>query len=140
MSDALRIGWTVDQVVSARNRYRRLLGIVLVFELLLGLAALVAPSWLARLVAVPMPSPNGWIRLFGLQLLIMAAFSVPGWFNPAYARWTNAVGIVARLALAILCGLLGGGLSWLAGTYVVAGTALAVSYVRMLRSELMSRP
>jgi hypothetical protein len=47
MSDALRIGWTVDQVVSARNLYRRFLGIVLVFELLLGLVALVAPSSLA---------------------------------------------------------------------------------------------
>jgi hypothetical protein len=89
---------------------------------------------------LPVPSPNGWIRLYGLQLLVMAAFSVPGWFNPVYARWTNAVGIGARLALAILCGLLGGALWRLAGVYVLAGAALAVAYVRLLRNELMSRP
>jgi hypothetical protein len=87
-----------------------------------------------------MPSPNGWIRLFGLQLLIMIAFSVPGWFNPAYARWTNGVGIGGRLALAVLCGVLGGALWWLTGVYVLEGAALAVTYVRLLRSELMSRP
>ena len=124
MTDALSIGWTAGQAATQRTVYRRLLGFALIVQTALGLIAIVA----------------GWVRLWGIMLLITAILYLPGWVAPVYARLPNVVGILARFVLAVAYFGLGQGLRWFALYELVLAIALAWSYGRLLRAELMSRP
>ena len=140
MTDALSIGWTVAQAATARTAYRRLLGFVLIVQTALGLITIVAPVWLARGADLPAASSAGWVRLWGVMLLITAALYLPGWIEPVYARLPNVIGILARFVLAAAYFGLGQGLRWFALYELVIAIALAWSYGRLMRAELMSRP
>jgi hypothetical protein len=140
MTDALTIGWTRAQADRRRNVYRRLLALNLILMAALGLVALVAPVWLTRAADLPGPPPAGWVRLWGVMLLIMATLYVPGWLQPVFVRWPNVIGIVARFVLAIAYLCLGHGLRWFALYEVLFALVLAFSYGRLLRDELMAEP
>ena len=140
MTDALSIGWTAGQAATQRTVYRRLLGFALIVQTALGLIAIVAPVWLARAADLPGAPSAGWVRLWGIMLLITAILYLPGCVAPVYARLPNVVGILARFVLAVAYFGLGQGLRWFALYELVLAIALAWSYGRLLRAELMSRP
>ena len=140
MTDALSIGWTAGQAATQRTVYRRLLGFALIVQTAIGLIAIVAPVWLARAADLPGAPSAGWVRLWGIMLLITAILYLPGWVAPVYARLPNVVGILARFVLAVAYFGLGQGLRWFALYELVLAIALAWSYGRLLRAELMSRP
>ena len=140
MTDALSIGWTVAQAATARTAYRRLLGFVLIVQTALGLITIVAPVWLALAADLPAASSAGWVRLWGVMLLVTAALYLPCWIEPVYARLPNVIGILARFVLAAAYFGLGQGLRWFALYELVIAIALAWSYGRLMRAELMSRP
>ena len=140
MTDALSIGWTVAQAATARTAYRRLLGFALIVQTVLGLITIVAPVWLSRAADLPAASSAGWVRLWGVMLLITAALYLPGWIEPVYARLPNVIGILARFVLAAAYFGLGQGLRWVAVDELVIAIAFAWSYGRLMRAELMSRP
>ena len=124
----------------ARTAYRRLLAITLIVQTVVGLIAIIVPVWLARQADLPGPSSSGWVQLWGIMLLITAMLYLPGCIEPVHVRWPNIVGIVARFTLAVVYVLLGRGLRWFALYELVFAVALAWSYRRLLRAELMSRP
>jgi hypothetical protein len=140
MTDALTIGWTQAQAATRRTAYRRLLGFNLIVQTVVGLIALIVPVWLARQADLPGPLSPGWVRLWGVMLLIMATLYLPGCIEPVHVRWPNIVGIVARFVLALAYLLLGQGLRWFALYELIFAVALAWGYRRLLRAELMSRP
>src|SRR5262245_61046902 len=140
MTDALTIGWTQAQAERRRTTYRRLLALNLILQTALGLVAIIVPVWLARAADLPGPPPAGWIRLWGVMLLIMVLLYVPGWIQPVFVRWPNVVGILARFALALVYVCLGQGLRWFALYEVLFALVLAWSYGRLLRDELMAQP
>ena len=140
MTDALTIGWTQAQTETARTTYRRLLGFNLIVQVLVGLIAIVAPMWLARRANLPGPTSAGWMRLWGAMLLITASLYLPGFIEPVHVRWPNLVGIVGRFLLALAYIHLGQGFWWFAAYELVFAVALAWSYSRLLRAELMSHP
>jgi len=140
MTDALTIGWTQAQAATARTTYRRLLGFNLIVQVLVGLIAIVAPMWLARRANLPGPTSAGWMRLWGAMLLITASLYLPGFIEPVHVRWPNLVGIVGRFLLALAYIHLGQGFWWFAAYELVFAVALAWSYSRLLRAELMSHP
>jgi VanZ family protein len=138
--DALRIGWTRAQAVSARATYRGFLGLVLILELVLGLLALAAPVWLSHVLALPDPMPRAWMRMFGAMQIVAVLLYFPGWREPVFRRWQNSVGILARFLLGLLYLGLGGAFRWLGVLALVFAVILGVTYWRLLRAELMSRP
>jgi len=140
MTDALTIGWTQAQAATARTTYRRLLGFNLIVQVLVGLIAIVVPMWLARRANLPGPTSAGWMRLWGAMLLITASLYLPGCIEPVHVRWPNIVGIVGRFLLALAYIHLGKGFWWFAAYELVFAIALACSYSRLLRAELMSHP
>lgn len=140
MTDALSIGWTQAQAATQRTVYRQWLGVDLAVRTVVGLIALIVPLWLAHQADLPgQPSP-GWVRLWGVMMLITVVLYLPGWMEPLQARWPNMVGIVARFVLALAYVLLGRGFRWFALYELVFAIALAVSYSRLLRAALMARP
>jgi hypothetical protein len=140
MTDALTVGWTKAQAATARTAYRRLLAFNLIVQTVVGLIAVIVPVWLARQADLPGPLSSGWVQLWGIMLLITAVLYLPGCIEPVHARWPNIVGIVARFVLAVAYFHLGRGLRWFALYELVFAVALAWSYRRLLRAELMSRP
>ena len=140
MTDALTVGWTKAQAATARNAYRRLLAFNLIVQTVVGLIAVIVPVWLARQADLPGPLSSGWVQLWGVMLLITATLYLPGCIEPVHVRWPNIVGIVARFVLAVAYVHLGQGLRWFALYELVFAVALAWSYRRLLRAELMSRP
>jgi hypothetical protein len=105
-----------------------------------GLVALVVPVWLTRAADLPGAPSAGWVRLWGVMLLITAILYLPGWIQPVYSRWPNVVGIVARFVLAVTYFWLGRGLRWFGLYELVLALLLAWSYAKLVRAELMSRP
>jgi hypothetical protein len=140
MTDALRIGWTQAVAASRRRTYRGLLLAVLIVQAAAGLVALIWPLCLSRWLSLPAPSPDGWLRVVGVMLLVTAVLYVPGYINPVFARFPNVVGIVSRFGLAILYLCLGGNFRWLALYELIVALALGLTYKRLLGAELMSRP
>jgi hypothetical protein len=140
MTDALTVGWTKAQAATARTAYRRLLAFNLIVQTVVGLIAVIVPVWLARQADLPGPLSSGWVQLWGVMLLITATLYLPGCIEPVHVRWPNIVGIVARFVLAVVYVHLGQGLRWFALYELVFAVALAWSYRRLLRAELMSRP
>jgi hypothetical protein len=140
MTDALSIGWTAGQAATQRTVYRRLLGFVLIVQTVLALVAIVAPIWLARAAELPGVPSAGWVRLWGVMLLITAALYLPGWIEPVYSRVPNVIGILAHFILAVAYFGLGQGLRWFALYELVIAIVLAWSYSRLVCAELMSRP
>jgi len=140
MTDALSIGWTAGQAATRRTVYRRVLGFALIVQTVLALIAIVAPIWLARAAELPGAPSAGWVRLWGLMLLITAALCLPGWIELLYSRVSDVIWILSQFGVAVAYFGLGQGLRWFALYELVIAIALAWSYGRLVCAELMSRP
>src|SRR5262249_62306195 len=101
MDDTVPIGWTQGQAATRRIAYRRLLVFNLIVQTAVGLIAVVVPVWLPRAADLPGPPSSGWVQLWGVMLLIMAALYLPGCIEPGPVRWPNVGGNVARFVLAV---------------------------------------
>lgn len=139
-TDALRIGWTQAEASTRRRTYRRVLAAVLAVQAIAGLLALFAPLCLAQWLYLPEPMPDAYFRLAGMLLLVSVALYLPGWIEPAFAPVPNVVKTLSCFSLAILFFCLGGNFRWLAAYELIVGLALAVTYMRLVGAELMSRP
>ncbi|HLW91071.1 MAG TPA: hypothetical protein VKS78_07205 [Roseiarcus sp.] len=137
MSDALRIDFTRAEAARRRAVYRGILGANLAIIAALGVIALLAPAAFAGLAGA---TAGPFIRLWGTFLIIVAALYFPGWLDPLTVRWPNVIGVGARVVLALVYLLLGGGFLWLALFELAFAVALGWAYSRFVRAELMSRP
>jgi hypothetical protein len=140
MTDALTIGWNAARVEVTRTTYRRVLGMNLILHLLIGLACLFFPHWVADVFDLPGPIPTGWTRGWGATLILVTALYVPGWYDPAVIRGSNLIGILGRFWMGTVWLLIGGGFLWFALFDYFFFVVLALLYWRFLRATLMSRP
>lgn len=140
MDQTLMIGWTQAQAADRRASYRRMLGLVLALDVLLGIAALIGPVTLSRVLGLPEPFPVGWVRAWGGLLLLAVALLLPGWLNPLRARLPNLVQLPGRMLLGLLFLLLGGGFAVLGVLEIAFALLLAWGYYGLFRAEVMSRP
>ena len=132
---AFRVGWSREEASHRLSFYRRLLGVNLALQVVLGVALLFHPTgWSA-------PGPDAsFVRILGLMLLLLGGVYAVGWFEPIRMRWPNLLGVVGRCATAALYLALGGKFLWLAAFDAAFAGALAWSYWQALRTELMTRP
>ena len=144
MDQTLSLGWTQGEAAARGAAFRRVLGINLALHVVIGLSAVLAPSWLSVLVGLREAVQPGWVSAWGGMVLLVTALYLPGWREPLRARWPNVVGIAGRLGFALLYMVLalGGspGFLWLAAFDLGFGVALAMLYFALARAELMSRP
>jgi hypothetical protein len=140
MSEALSIGWNQARVAESRRLYRSVLGINLVLHLMIGLACLFAPYWVADVLDLPGPIPAGWTRGWGATLILVTALYVPGWLEPLTTRGPNLIGILGRFWMGTVWLFIGGGFLWLAAFDYVFALLIGFLYWRLLRNNLMSYP
>ena len=96
------LAWSQAKAADRLRSYRCIFAVSLGLDVLLGLLAIFGPVTLARLIGLPEPFPEAWVRAWGLLLIGGALLYFPGWQNPISYRWPNWFGIVIRLALALL--------------------------------------
>lgn len=140
MTDALRIGWTQARSQERRRTYRLLLGLDLAIRLLVGLAAIIAPVWLMTVLHFQTADVPQWFRIWGGMQIVFALLLFPGWWRPLHIRWPNAVGIGARLLMAVLYFFQGRDFLWFGVYELAAALILGITLWRMMVAELMTRP
>jgi hypothetical protein len=114
-------------------------------QALIAVLAILFPATLSHLLGLPAAYPSGWLRAWGGLLVLVTLLYLPGYIDPVRVRWPNVVGIIGRAGTALLFLLLalGAGLRgflWLALIDAGFTAALVVTYFRLFRAELMSRP
>lgn len=145
MDQTLSLGWTQAEARSRKDTYKRVLLVSLIVQAVIALLAILFPATLSNLLGLPSATPSGWLRAWGATLLLVTLLYVPGYIDPVRVRWPNVIGILGRVGTALLFLLLAlgaglRGLLWFALIDGVFAAALAVTYFRLFRAELMSRP
>src|SRR5262245_11955446 len=112
MTDELSLSWTEARAAAKRTTHQRVLGLNLAVYAVVALVAIFVPATLADVL--DLPEPAGWIQGWGGLLLLAALLYIPALLDPVRVRWSNAIGIAGRFALAVLYIALGGGFLWLA--------------------------
>lgn len=145
MDQTLSLGWTQAEARSRKDTYKRVLVVSLIVQAVIALLAILFPGTLSHLLGLPSATPSGWLRAWGAMLLLVTLLYLPGYIDPVRVRWPNVIGILGRVGTALLFLLLGlgtglRGFLWLALIDGAFATALVVTYFRLFRAELMSRP
>ena len=145
MSDALLIAGSAARAEETKNVYCKTLGFNMLLHLLIGLACIFLPSWVAQVVGLPSPVPTGWTRGWGATLILVTALYVPGLQDPLRSRAANIIGLLGRVWMAtIWFGVWRfageGGFLWFGVFDLGFAILLAWLYYRYCIAELMSRP
>lgn len=123
-----------------RESYRLVVGILIILDAASGLALLVSPRGVMRLLAVGDPASADWARIAGLLALIAAAFLWTGRGQPERAQGVNIVGIAGRFALAAALILTGGRLLWVGLLEAIAALVMLRCYYRLFAALMKIRP
>jgi hypothetical protein len=140
MADALTIGWNDARVRSRRTTFQRVFGFNMLLHVIVGLACMFAPYFVAKFYALPAPVPTGWVRGWGATLILVTALYVPGLQDPLRSRSPIIIGIGGRVWMATLWFIVGGGFFWFGvfdGSFAII---LGWLYYRYCIAEVMSRP
>lgn len=137
MTDA-SLAATTARATERRVTYRRLLGVNLGLNVIIGLLAIVSPTWLDAAVFGGSAAPGPWLSLWGVALIFLAALYLPGWLRPTTIRMPNVIGLVERAVTGVAFLVAGFALY---GLYALAFAALlGWSYYRLFEAELATRP
>ncbi len=138
MNEALTLSWSRAQAAGRQQAYRRVLGINLALNVLIGLLALCFPAWLAGTLGQTGPEPAVWLRLWGVALLFTAVLYASGWLRPTEDRIINLTGIGERTVTGFVLLLAG---VWILALYALAfAFVLLLTYYRLFQAELATRP
>lgn len=145
MSDpTLTRSFMADAANRAAARYRTLFSVVRLLEAAAGVAMIIAPRGVARLLGAPDSFGNNgetaWVRIAGVILLVMLALFSAGRTFPSSAKLTNVFGIVGQLLLGAFLMAAGGRMLIVGAAFVGAGVLLGLSYIGLFKAEVMSRP
>src|SRR5687768_12562355 len=88
---------TTSAARAAREAYRTALALILILETAGGIALLVAPVSVSRLLGLGPEAGSVWARAAGLLIVVAAALFMVGWLEPARSKLTNLIGFAGRL-------------------------------------------
>ncbi len=124
----------------AYQTYHRLLVVSIVANILVALAMVINPAWVADLIDLGPSQPTVWMRYIGMMILVLTGTYLPLIIAPqAYTFMGFYTGIL-RLVLVLFFVFAGGGFLWFALYDGLFGILLLVSYYRAYITELMSLP
>ena len=121
------------------ERFRRIMGLGLAIDSLLGLWLLLWPDGPVALLGLGEPA-GPLARAAGLMVLGLATFALPALIRPLRQRMTTLLSTSMRLALGLLFLLAGGGFAWLSLYQLGLASAQGVLYWRAWLADLMSKP
>jgi hypothetical protein len=124
-----------DSMSSAAKRYRLMLCLSIVANLVIGIFILFWPVAFTRFAGQPDPSPDTWPRHWGMQLWAINLLYLPGYWNPAEHRWPNWVGIGVRFTFAAFFFLQGDGFVPMGIYDAISGVILLLCYLPVVKQR-----
>src|SRR4030095_10195809 len=116
------------------KRYRLVLLISIVLNLIVGVWIAVAPVSFTSLMHQPAPMPVTWPRHWGFALLALYFLCLPGYRDPLTQRWPNWCGIGIRIVFALFFFSQGDGFVPMGIYDGLSGLLLLATYLPLLRS------
>jgi hypothetical protein len=120
------------------KRYRLVLFISIVLNLVVGVWIFVSPASFIHLLGQPDALPTTWPRHWGAQLWAINFLYLPGYRDPLVHRWPNWCGIVIRIAFAVFFFSQGDGFIPMGIYDGLSGLVLFGTYLPLVRSAQAS--
>jgi hypothetical protein len=117
------------------KRYRIVLLISIVLNLVVGVWIFVSPDTFTGLLGQAPASPSTWPRHWGAQLWAINFLYLPGYRDPLVNRWPNWCGIVIRIAFALFFFSQGDGFVPMGIYDGLSGLLLLATYLPLVRSS-----
>jgi hypothetical protein len=124
-----------DSMSSAAKRYRLVLFLSIVANLVVGIIILFWPDSFTSFAGQPNARPDTWPRHWGMQLWAINILYLPGFWNPAENRFQNWVGIGVRLTFAAFFFLQGDGFVPMGIYDGVSGVLLLLCYLPVVKQR-----
>jgi hypothetical protein len=140
MIETHSLSWTRARAHEALVTYRRALWVSIVLNLIVAVIILVSPGTVTHVLNQPDAFPATWPRHWGAQLIAINLLYLPGYWHPVENRWPNVLGILIRLSFALFFFTQGDGFIWMGLYDGLFGLILLVTYWRLYRADLMSKP
>lgn len=118
--------------MNAVKRYRLVLLLSIVMNLVAGVFIFTAPDAFTRFAGQPDAYPKAWPRHWGMQLWAINFLYFPGYWNPQN-RWPNWCGIVIRLTFALFFFSQGDGFTPMGIYDGISGLLLLAAYIPVVR-------
>ena len=126
-------GATANAVSSAVKRYRLVLALSIVANLVVGIIILFRPDSFTNFLGQPEAFPKTWPSHWGLQLWAINLLYLPGYRNPVDNRYVNWLGIGIRLVFAAFFFSQGDGFIPMGIYDGLSGLALLVTYLPVVQ-------
>jgi hypothetical protein len=120
--------------MNAVKRYKLLLGISILSNLIVGVIIFLSPDTFTRFAGQPDAFPKAWPRHWGMQLWAIDFLYMPGWRDPLTQRWPNWCGIVIRITFALFFFSQGDGFTPMGIYDGLSGLLLLALYLPVVRS------
>ncbi len=140
MIQAQTVSWTQADTAAKLKTYRRVLLVSIVLNLIVAFVIIFWPHFITSLLHQPDAFPSTWPRHWGFQLIAINLLYVPGYKYPLDQRWPNWLGIGIRLVFALFFFSQGDGFIWMGLYDGFFGVVLLITYSRLFRANLMSKP
>ncbi len=140
MTDTLSIGWTRAQADNRIKSHRRLFGIVLALQIVIGALFLFCPAFSLGVVGLPAGAENPWPSVWGATLIFVTVMQIPGALDPVRQRYPNVIAVLGRALMVATFVAHGGPFLWFAAFDAVFGVLIFLSFRRLVIAELMTRP
>ena len=124
----------VSPTMTKIKRYRVVLLISIVLNLVVGVFIAVRPDMFTNLLSQPMAVPDTWPRHWGFQLWAINFLYLPGYKDPLVHRWPNWCGIGIRIVFALFFFSQGDGFVPMGIYDGLSGLMLLATYLPALRS------
>ncbi len=140
MTDTLSVSWTRAQADERIKTHRRVFGLALGLQLVIGALFLFFPAFSLGVVGLPAGAENPWPSVWGATLIFVTVMQIPGALDPVHQRFPNVIAVLGRLLMVLTFVTHGGPFLWFAAFDAIFGALIFVCFRRLVTAELMSRP
>lgn len=140
MRDTLSTGWTRARADRRISMHRKVFGLAILLQLVVGGLFLFYPSFSLEFVGLPVTMGPEWPSIWGATLIFVTVLQIPGMLQPVQARFTNVIAVLGRFMMVATFLAHGGPFLWFAAFDAVFGALLAFGFYRLVMAELGSRP
>src|SRR5262245_9044639 len=121
--------------MNAVKRYKLLLGISILSNLIVGVIIFLSPDSFTNFAGQPLAFPKAWPRHWGMQLWAIDFLYMPGWRDPVTQRWPNWCCIVIRITFALFFFSQGDGFTPMGIYDGLSGLLLLALYLPVVRQK-----
>lgn len=138
--DSLSLGWTRAQAESRIAWHRRVYGLALLLQLIVGGLFLFFPTFSLNTIGLSPSMGPEWPSIWGATLIFVTALQFPGVLDPVKQRYTNVIAVLGRLLMVLTFFYWGGPLIILGLFDLFFGALIYLGFRRLVLAELSTRP